>query len=177
MLAEVKHAFTIGGKPIPPEIFRDFGDGDLADSEDIWVTVDAAAATGSNLYYDDIRRDGDWVMQSKTDPKTKEKLQETGYKYVGVTANGLLVAIASFWSGGTGVFMTLHILDAAIERGFNNDGKPYPRINLTNVRTVSLGDRWDGDVKIAGNTLRIVTRQNGPVGGTQAPASVTAERP
>jgi hypothetical protein len=30
LIAEVRRTFTIDGKPIPPEIFRDFGDGDLA---------------------------------------------------------------------------------------------------------------------------------------------------
>lgn len=28
---EVRHSFTLNGKPIPPEIFRDFGDGDFAE--------------------------------------------------------------------------------------------------------------------------------------------------
>jgi hypothetical protein len=31
LIAEVRRAFTLNGKQIPPEIFRDFGDGDLAD--------------------------------------------------------------------------------------------------------------------------------------------------
>ena len=32
LVAEVRRTFKVHGKPIPPEIFRDFGDGDLADS-------------------------------------------------------------------------------------------------------------------------------------------------
>ncbi len=55
---EVRHSFTLNGKPIPPEIFRDFGDGDVADSGSIWVTVDVKAAIGSNLYFDDIKQNG-----------------------------------------------------------------------------------------------------------------------
>jgi hypothetical protein len=35
LIAEVRRAFTLNGKQIPPEIFRDFGDGDLADSGSI----------------------------------------------------------------------------------------------------------------------------------------------
>ena len=31
LLAEVRSAITLHGKPIPPEVFRDFGDGDIAD--------------------------------------------------------------------------------------------------------------------------------------------------
>jgi len=56
LIAEVRRTFTVGGKPIPPEIFRDFGDGDLADSGSIWVTVDVNAASGSNLYFDDVKQ-------------------------------------------------------------------------------------------------------------------------
>src|SRR5262249_52724377 len=44
LVAEVRQKFTLEGKTIPPEIFRDFGDGDMADSGDIWVTVDLKAA-------------------------------------------------------------------------------------------------------------------------------------
>jgi hypothetical protein len=58
LIAEVRRAFTINGKPIPPKIFRDFGDGNLADSGPIWVTVDIKAATGSNLYFDDVKQNG-----------------------------------------------------------------------------------------------------------------------
>jgi hypothetical protein len=176
LLAEVKHSFTVQGKPIPPEIFRDFGDGDLADSGSIWVTVDVAAATGSNLYYDDIKRDHGWVSQSKPNQSVNGK-EETAYNFVDATANGLLVVIASYSGGGSGEFMTLHIVDAAIANAYDIDGKVYQRVDLTNVRSVILGDRWDGDVKIANNTIRILARQDGPVGGTRAPASITATRP
>ena len=33
LVAEVRRSFTLQGKTIPPEIFRDFGDGDLAELE------------------------------------------------------------------------------------------------------------------------------------------------
>src|SRR5271167_1124100 len=41
---EVRKSFTIGGKPIPPEIFADFGDAMMSDNRPIVVTVDANAA-------------------------------------------------------------------------------------------------------------------------------------
>lgn len=53
-LEEVRQSFTLDGKPIPPEIFRDMGDGDIADGISILVTVDLKAAIGSNRYYEDI---------------------------------------------------------------------------------------------------------------------------
>jgi hypothetical protein len=131
--AEVRRTFTIHGKPIPPEIFRDFGDGDLADSGSIWVTVDLEAATGSNLYADDIKQDNGWVTQRKAN-QSINGAEQTDYKYIGATASGLLVAIASYSGGGSGTFYTLHIMDVAAAKAFDLDGKLYDRINLTSLR-------------------------------------------
>jgi hypothetical protein len=174
LLAEVRHAFTLHGKPIPPEIFRDFGDGDLADSVgSIWTTVDLDAAVGSNLYYDDITVDHRSAMQKKTGSN-----EETGYVYIGATDNGLLVAVASYSGGGSGSFITLHIMDLAATRAFDNDGKVYTRIALTNLRSIALGDRWDGDVTITGNTIRVVTTRNGPADDSaRPPMTIEAKRP
>ena len=47
-LDEVRRSFTIGGKPIPPEIFADFGDAMMSDNRPIVVTIDANAAIDSN---------------------------------------------------------------------------------------------------------------------------------
>jgi hypothetical protein len=178
LLSEARRALTINGKPIPPEIFRDFGDGDIADSGPIWVTVDLNAATGSNLYFDDIKQDGKWVSQKKANPKA-DTTEETGYSYYGTTANGLLVALASYSGGGSGDFITLHILDLAASRALDADGKVYDRINLTNIRSVPLGDRWDGDIKIDKNTVRVITTHKVPAddSGKRATMTIEARRP
>jgi hypothetical protein len=62
-LDEVRRSFTIGGKPIPPEIFADFGDAWLSDSRPIILTIDANAAIGSNRYADPIKTNGGWVTR------------------------------------------------------------------------------------------------------------------
>jgi hypothetical protein len=178
LLSEARRALTIGGKPVPPEIFRDFGDGDIADSGAIWVTVDINAATGSNLYFDDIKQDGKWVTQKKMNPKADTQ-EQTGYSYYGTTANGLLVVVASYSGGGSGNFITLHILDLAAARAFDFDGKVYDRINLTNVRSMPLGDRWDGEIKIDKNTIRVITTRKGPAddSGKRETVTIEAKRP
>jgi hypothetical protein len=142
----MRQSFTLDGKTIPPEIFRDFGDGDLADSGAIWVTVDVKAAIGSNLYYDAIKHEGG---SRQTKAGIGPGGEETGYCYIGDTDDGLLVVLASYNGGGSGNFITLHILDVALARGFEFDGRAYERVNLTNLRTVPLGDRWDGEISIA----------------------------
>jgi hypothetical protein len=177
LLAEVRRAFTLHGKPIPPEIFRDFGDGNIADSASIWVTVDIEAAIGSNLYFEDIKEEHGWFSQTKANPSLNGQ-EETSYKFVGSTDNSLLVAIASYNGGGSGTFYTLHVLDIGAARGFDLEGKLYRRINLTIVRNVVLGDRWEGDVQISRNSISIVTTRKGPVeDGNRARMTIKAERP
>lgn len=177
LVAEVQRSFTLHGKAIPPEIFRDLGDGNLADSSSIWVTADIEAAIGSNLYADGIREERGWFIQTKAGQKTNDG-NETSYKFIGSTDNGLLVVIASYNGGGSGTFYTLHILDIAAARAFDLEGKLYRRINLTSVRSVVLGDRWDGDVSISKNSILIVTTRNGPAkGGTRATMTIIAKRP
>jgi hypothetical protein len=176
-VAEVRRAFTLDGKTIPPGIFRDFGDGNLADGDSIWITVDLAAAVGSNLYFDPIREVRDWKIQKKQRLET-DAPEETAYSFKGTAANGLIVVVASYNGGGSGTFHTLHILEVAPATGFDNEGKRYRRINLTNIRSVALGDRWEGEVKTSGNTIRVTTTRDGPAGGSaRAPLVVTAERP
>jgi hypothetical protein len=177
LAAEVRKSFTLNGQIIPPEIFRDFGDGNIADSDSIWVTVDLAAAVGSNLYADPIREYGTWKIQKKQRQET-DTPEETAYSFKGSTANGLVVVVASYNGGGTGTFHTLHICDVVPAPAFDSDGKRSQRINLINLRSVALGDRWDGEVKISGNTVRVITTRNGPANdGTRAPLTITAERP
>jgi hypothetical protein len=180
-LKELRQSFTIRGKPVPPEIFADFGDADLADSGAIRVTIDLLAALGSNLYGDEITASpGGWISQKKTVADGAQKLtEETSYKFDGVTRNGLLVVTAAFSGGGSGDFFTLHILDAAASRAFDSEGKLYDRLNLTIVRSIPLGDRWDGDVKIAGDRIAITAEPHEPTSGASHGATrfVEAARP
>jgi hypothetical protein len=178
LLAEMRKSFTLEGKPIPPEILRDFGDGDLADSGGVWVTVDAKAAVDSNLYADEIKiGGGGWVSQTKA-ATPPDSAQVTDYTYCGATENGLLIVLSSYRGGGTGVFYTLHILDLAPGQAFDYDGKIYDQIRLTNLRNVILGDRWDGEVTISKNEITVVTTRGPEIeSGERRPMTIEAKRP
>jgi hypothetical protein len=41
------------------------------------------------------------------------------------------------------------------------------------LRRVALGDRWDGEISIAKNTIRVVTTRKGPADETGARATMT----
>ena len=142
------------------------------------MTVDVKASIGSNLYFDDIKQDGRWVNQRKTNSKG-EMLEETGYAYYGATENGLLIVLASYSGGGSGDFISLHILDIASSRGFDLEGKVYERINLTNIGSIALGDRWDGEIAIEKNTVRVTTTRSGPAddSGKRRTTTIEARRP
>ncbi|WP_156175620.1 hypothetical protein [Bradyrhizobium sp. LTSP849] len=176
---ELRQNFTVGGEPVPPNIFRDMGDGDLADSGSIIVTIDVKAATGSNLYADPIRRNSTWIAQSRASPGDKALTEEEAYRYIGMTANKLLVVTTSYSGGGSGVFYSLHVLTAEPVRAFDSEGKRYERLNVTTIRSVALGDRWNGDVRIDGNAILITTTGGLPAGQARKPSTMTirAERP
>ena len=176
-LGEVRKSFTIKGQPVPPEIFGDFGDAMMSDNRPIIVTIDALAAIGSNRYYDPITKNGDWVEQKKPGNTAPPVGAETmSYKFIGATSNGLLVVLASWSGGGTGVFYTLHVVDAAWRRAFDEDGSKYRRLDLSLVRSYILGDRWEGDVKIAGNAIRITTMAS-RAERSLSPVTLQARRP
>ena len=156
-LDELRRSFTLGGKPVPPDVFRDFGDADLGDSLPSVVAIDVKAAIDSNRYGDPIVRRGDWVTQSRPAAGSLNGAEETSYRYIGATKSGLLVVIATYSGGGSGVFTTLHVLDASLAAGFDGDGKRYGRVDLAVLRSVVLGDRWEGEATIVGDAVRIAT--------------------
>ena len=175
-LDEVRRSFTIGGKPIPPEAFADFGDATMSDSRPIVVTIDANAAIDSNRYADPIKTKGRWVEQTKLGSGSFNGPETMSYEFQGAAADGMLVFLAAWSGGGSGTFYYLHILDAASHRAFDEDGSIYSRLDLTPVRTYILGDRWQGSVSISGNSVHIVNDSS--LGGHGvASATINARKP
>ena len=137
-LDELRASFTIGGKPVPPEVFGDFGDAMMSDNRAIVVGIDALTALDSNRYADPIKRNGAWIEQMKPQNTGINGAETESYNFIGAAANGLLVVLTSWSGGGTGVFYTLHIVDAAWANAFDEDGARYRRLVLTPVRSVIL---------------------------------------
>jgi hypothetical protein len=168
-LSELRRSFTIAGKPVPPQVFGDFGDAMLSDSRPIVVTVDALAAVKSNRYADPIKTNGPWIVQERRQSAGGEP-ETMSYEYIGAAQNKLMIVVAAWSGGGSGVFYTLHVVDAVWARAFDDGGAPYRRLNLTILRSTALGDRWDGTIKIAGNTIRVETASTR---GAERPKVVT----
>lgn len=168
-IAELRRSFTLDQRPVPPEVFTDFANGDpFEGARSAMVTVDVGTAIGSNLYADPIVRGEDgWVSQRKIVAGRVEPPAAQSYKFIGATQNGLLVVVSAYYGGGTGRYFTLHILDLAAAPAYDSGGKLYDRLNLTILRALPLGDRWHGSVVIAGNTVTIATDPGEPNNGNR----------
>ena len=152
---EVSGSFTIHGKPIPPRIFADFGDAMMSHSRPIVVTIDANAAIGNNHHADPVKTKGRCVEQMKLRSGLFHGRETMSHEFRRTTDNGMLVFLA--WSGGgSGTFYYLHILDAASNLAFDEDGSPTRASPSPRARTYILGDRWQGDVIVSGNSVCIV---------------------
>jgi hypothetical protein len=163
-LKELRQTFTLRGKPVPPAVFADFGDADMSGANSIRVTIDLLAAMDSNLYSAGVNASPNgWVSQKKAIGAGADKAAETtAYKFNGVTRNGLLLVTAAVSGGGSGDYLTLHILDAAAARAFDSEGKTYDRLNLTVLRSIPLGDRWKGAIEVTGDNIAITTEPGEP---------------
>jgi hypothetical protein len=171
LIEELSKSFTLGGKAIPPEVFRDMGDGDLADSKSILITVDLEAAVASNRCADEIHGVADWRVQRS------EKGEEEAYRFVGVTSSGLIVVLTRFNGGGSGTFFNLHVLDVRAAKSLDAQGRPYDRIDLTTIQTVPLGDRWSGAIRILGNVIRVTPSAGASANSQAQQLEITARRP
>jgi hypothetical protein len=148
LIAEARRTFTLNGKQIPPEIFRDFGDGDLADSGTIWVTVDVKAAIGSNLYFDEIRQNGTWISQKEGH---RGRRTRDGIHILWRDRERLSRGPRRLQRRRLGRLHHAAHPRYCPRRAFDLGGKVYERINLTDLRRVALGDPWDGKISIAKN--------------------------
>jgi hypothetical protein len=52
---------------------------------------------------------------------------------------------------------------------------PYDRLNVTTIRQVALGDRWDGTVRIDADKITITTTSGIPAGQDRKPTTRTIE--
>jgi len=123
-LDEVRKSFTIGGKPIPQEIFADFGDAMMSDSRAIMVTIDANAAIDSNRYADPIKTNHHWVDQTKPGSarSTAPKRSPTS------SAEPRPMAYWSWWPPGPAAAAG-HSASRGEDRGWEgNDFSQFPQI-------------------------------------------------
>ena len=130
----------------------------LSDVGDQVVAINLLDAQGSNRYSGSIgvtEIDGrcPYVYWRPT-----EERSEFGYQYVGMTESRVHVLYASSWGGGSGVFKRLMLLTITSDAGIDWNGQDVvqddrERLLVNKLGELALGDRWDGGLRVAGNTL------------------------
>lgn len=143
--------FTYDGQPIHPQLVMQF-EGWLSDGGPIVVTVDVAAAQGSNQYSAPIRiLDSDlgpWVHVDLPGPPDVMSKPFFQYVRLGTLADGTQVLETASSGGGSGVFEDILFLRFSAAQGYAIDPHPHDRLLMTVVGSYPLGDRDDGKVQV-----------------------------
>jgi hypothetical protein len=161
---ELQYSFS---KPpyIHPKIIQDLITW-ISDTGDQIIEINLVDAQDSNRYFGDIL-----VKEVPNGPFPFVYVEERhaedvappyfGYRYVGTTTSGIHVLRTALDGGGSGTFVTLVFLSIHREKGasFVQDNGPRPpsidRVVLHKEGEFALGDRWEGNLSVRGNTVFI----------------------
>jgi hypothetical protein len=157
LLAEVNRDFTYRSQPINPRAVKELESG-LADSVPGPVAVDLEGTWHSNRYYGEFARraDGSVYIDMRTTVLTPppDNLGWYAYKRLGTLASGVHVLETWDNGGGTGIFTNLLLVRFTIDQELSYDGRRQ-RLVMLRVGECVLGDRYDGEVLVKGNTVEI----------------------
>ncbi len=149
-LEEANRDFTCAGRPIHPGLVHEF-EGWLSDGGPITLAVDVRAACWSDEYPDSVitARDG---RVSYEVPGTSPA-EWYAYEHMGRLANGTHV-LRTVWSGGgSGRFVNLLLVRLHIEPAPAEAGSPDYRLVMSVQRSVPLGDRHAGAIRVRGDRV------------------------
>ena len=131
------------------------------------VAINVLQSQDSNRYFGDVQArkiDGQnpyVYLETTTVSDGETNRQEFGYEYVGMTKSGIHVLYTSGSGGGSGVFKNLLLLAFEYDNGISCDldkktiQPTRKRLLLKKLGEIALGDRWDGELKVEGNSIFI----------------------
>jgi len=159
--------FSFAHEPyINPKIIQDFSTW-ISDTGDQVVAINVLESQDSNRYFGNVqvrKTDGQnpFVFLETTAVENGEtNRQEFGYEYVGMTKSGIHVLYTSDSDGGSGVFKNLLLLAFEYDKGISCDldkktiQPARKRLLLKKLVEIPIGDRWDGKLKVEGNSIFI----------------------
>jgi hypothetical protein len=151
-LKEVNTKFTYHGKPIHPAIIEEFSPWLSDPDKPITITLDVAAAEGTNEYLaDNVEvKDNGYVFYRHQDKK-----ECFYYKWLGELNDHLHVLEVGEGGGGSGDFKSLFFVRFDVGEGYMPEGKKYARLLISIVRNYALGDKDKGEIKLLANHVVI----------------------
>lgn len=143
--AEANRNFTYQGAPIHPGLVQEFSSWISDKGLPTTISVDVSAPHGNEYF------DGDVKLQGKNICVDVKDGGSFCYEWLGKLDNGIHVLRAGESGGGSGVFGDLFFVKFDKGEGYNEDGKKYDQLLMSIVRTYTLGDRDDGEIKVLGD--------------------------
>lgn len=148
-LNEANTKFTYKGQPIHPFLVGELSNWLSDNRPPMITTVDVAAAYDTNKYQNsNIKKRGDWWFTEKQEKDGDVTLYESfGYHWLGEMANGIHMLETGSSGGGSGFFMDLMFIKFS-EGEIFWEGKKEKQLLMSIVGTYSLGDRYEGKIKV-----------------------------
>jgi len=164
-LSEANAKFTYKGKPIHPFLVGRFSNF-LSDNRPPMVTtVDVSAAFDTNEYQQsEIKKRDDWWFVERIDKYGNIPLYESfDYHWFGKLADGTHVLETGSSGGGSGFFMDLMFIRFS-EGEIFWEGKKKKQLLMSIVGSHTLGDRYNGDIKVYPDKV-LIPASDGQFGG------------
>lgn len=154
---------------IHPKIIEDLSTG-VSDTGEQVVAINLVESTGSNRYFGKIESSGEerpFVYYEDKDVCNGESACPMGppffgYRLVGVTLSGVNVLFTESSGGGSGRFRSLLLVTIEHGKGLTNYSKGIQVLRLDRGRwlvkrigEIMLGDRYEGDISVKGNSIYI----------------------
>lgn len=166
-LDELNGKFTYKGKPIHPFLVREFSNW-LSDNQPPMITtVDVAAAYDTNKYQQSTieKRDEWWFAEQQEKDGDVTLYESFGYHWLGKLATGVHVLEVGSSGGGSGFFMDLMLVKFS-EGDISWEGKKEKQLLMSIVGIYSLGDRYEGKIKVYPDKIVIPASEDQRGGGS-----------
>jgi len=166
-LDEANSKFAYKGKPIHPFLVGEFFNWLSDNRPPMITTVDVAAAHDTNKYQkSSIEKRGDWWFAEKQEKDGDFVIHESfGYHWLGKLANGVYVVEMGYSGGGSGFFMDLMFVRFS-EGEIFSEGKKEKQLLMSIVGIYSLGDRYEGKIKVYPDKVLIPASEDQRGGGS-----------
>jgi len=151
---------------ISPRIIQDLSSW-ISDHGDQVVAINILESQDSNRYFGEapIRKipgQNPYVYHKTATVEDGETNHtEFGYYFVGRTSSGIYVLLTSDRGGGSGVFRNLLLVTFEYDQSIKcnwEKGIVQPdakRLLIKKCGEIPLGDRWDGELKVNGNSVLV----------------------
>ena len=148
-LDEANEKFTYKSEPIHPDLIAEFSNWMSDNRPPVITTVDVSAAFDTNEYQQsEIKHRDNWLYVEHEEMDGDIRSYESfNYRWLGKMANGVHVLEAGSSGGGSGFFMDLLFVRFS-EGEIVWEDKKESQLLMSIVGTYSLGDRYDGDIKV-----------------------------